>query len=295
MNTPQRRGFTLIELLVVIAIIAILAAMLFPVFAQAKEAAKKSQCLSNQDQISLAGLMYANDYDDILPETGWDGPCSSATPGANGYYAVGDQYFSGVFSFPIASAPYIKNWEIFKCPSDQAPGGFEKEGSYCYEAQLLAVNMPGSYPGMRNVPNAMAKSFPLSYAGNYLLSETYNFSIAGDRDHRNSDKMPSMSAINFPANTFYLTDVGSTIDSTGSLFGGWYIAPGYDTESRWIDGMRHTKGRNYTFCDGHVKFHHDEDGSDGNGGFKSEAQMIYDYQQAGIYTYPQTTGPDYMP
>lgn len=61
----QFKAFTLIELLVVIAIIAILAAILFPVFAQAKEAAKKTQCLSNEKNIGLANLMYSNDYDDV--------------------------------------------------------------------------------------------------------------------------------------------------------------------------------------------------------------------------------------
>ncbi|MCS6775107.1 MAG: DUF1559 domain-containing protein [Chloroherpetonaceae bacterium] len=169
-----RSGFTLIELLVVIAIIAILAAILFPVFAQARESARKASCLSNLRQISTAVFMYAQDYDEIPPETGWDGPCSSPVPDANGYYAVGDAYFSGVFSFPIATAPYIKNWQIFSCPSDPDKGGFNKTGSFCYEAQLLAVNMPNSFPGMRNVVNAMLRSFPLSYAGNYFLSQTYD-------------------------------------------------------------------------------------------------------------------------
>jgi len=66
MFTVQRRAFTLIELLVVIAIIAILAAILFPVFAQAKTAAKKTSDLSNMKQIDLATLMYANDSDDVI-------------------------------------------------------------------------------------------------------------------------------------------------------------------------------------------------------------------------------------
>jgi prepilin-type N-terminal cleavage/methylation domain-containing protein len=92
----RRYGFTLIELLVVIAIIAILAAILFPVFAQARESARKSSCLSNARQIGLAAMMYAQDWDEILPETGWVGPCSSPTPNANGVYAIGDDYFSGV-------------------------------------------------------------------------------------------------------------------------------------------------------------------------------------------------------
>ena len=63
----SRRGFTLIELLVVIAIIAILAAILFPVFAQAREAARKSTCLSNEKQIGMGVLMYIQDYDERIP------------------------------------------------------------------------------------------------------------------------------------------------------------------------------------------------------------------------------------
>src|SRR5947199_4837052 len=63
----KRKGFTLIELLVVIAIIAILAAILFPVFAQAREAARKTSCLSNEKQLALGWLMYAQDYDETFP------------------------------------------------------------------------------------------------------------------------------------------------------------------------------------------------------------------------------------
>jgi len=65
-NRSSRTGFTLIELLVVIAIIAILAAILFPVFSQAKEAAKKTQCLSNNKQIGIGLYLYLNDNDDTL-------------------------------------------------------------------------------------------------------------------------------------------------------------------------------------------------------------------------------------
>src|ERR1700676_4164590 len=69
----SRNGFTLIELLVVIAIIAILAAILFPVFARARESAKKTSCLSNTKQIGLAAMMYLNDYDDTYWWNPWPG------------------------------------------------------------------------------------------------------------------------------------------------------------------------------------------------------------------------------
>ena len=72
----RRRGFTLIELLVVIAIIAILAAILFPVFAQAREAARKTSCVSNMWQVGIAFTMYTQDYDECYPwagfQPGWD-------------------------------------------------------------------------------------------------------------------------------------------------------------------------------------------------------------------------------
>src|SRR5262245_27837646 len=98
-----RAGFTLIELLVVIAIIAILAAILFPVFARAREAARKAQCQSNLKQIGHAFEMYRQDWDGFYPTTN----SGYLTP--EGLVAAWD---TGMIQ------PYIKNWKVLQCPSD---------------------------------------------------------------------------------------------------------------------------------------------------------------------------------
>ena len=101
----MQRAFTLIELLVVIAIIAILAAILFPVFAQAKAAAKQTTCLSNQRQIGIATMMYASDYDDRY--MAW----AALSPPING----GNTNFMPP---EMQTMPYAKNDRIWTCPSD---------------------------------------------------------------------------------------------------------------------------------------------------------------------------------
>lgn len=282
----KRIAFTLIELLVVIAIIAILAAILFPVFAQAREQARKTQCLSNAKQIGLASMMYAQDYDEILPETGWVGPCSApASQGCAVDTSGRDPYWSGVFAFPLAIIPYKKNYQILVCPSDPDKGGFNKLGSYCFEAQLLAAGIPGAYEGISRVVNGMRSVLPLSYAGNYFLAGGYYVPWA-QYDCR---KMLPMSSIEFPAQTFYVTDVGSRIDSFGNAFAGWYIAPGYDNgpNRRWPKGQRHQNGRNWIFADGHAKYYRDPALTNPDGSYKTQAQLICDYEAMGIYTYPQ--------
>jgi len=100
----MRRGFTLIELLVVIAIIAILASILFPVFARAREKARQTSCLSNLKQLVLGANMYAQDYDEGLPRGAHD--------------VNGDSSWSaGDMSWRVMVLPYVKNVQIFQCPS----------------------------------------------------------------------------------------------------------------------------------------------------------------------------------
>jgi len=123
----SRRGFTLIELLVVIAIIAILAAILFPVFARARESARKASCQSNLKQIGLAIAMYRSDYDEMNPCYRM---CANPNPQPTGFYPPdfwwapydpsvapdappGPNYQEGLLQ------PYFKNTQIFKCPSEK--------------------------------------------------------------------------------------------------------------------------------------------------------------------------------
>lgn len=152
----RKQGFTLIELLVVIAIIAILAAILFPVFARAREAARKTSCLSNLKQLGLAAQMYIQDFDEAFPdsrETWINGLPGQPAPGAglaNGYYGASHICNFGMRLYAndginlggmgLVYMPYIKNVQIFRCPSDPGNRGWAEA---C---------------GVPNTPNGTAKT-----------------------------------------------------------------------------------------------------------------------------------------
>jgi len=126
-----RRGFTLIELLVVIAIIALLAAILFPVFAQAREKARQTQCLSNLRQIGLGVLQYAQDSDEMVVHTELGGDRDDAHE-----YYWGDML-----------APYLKNTQILACPDalhplafKPAPLTYTQQWSYAYGVNDIVDN-----------------------------------------------------------------------------------------------------------------------------------------------------------
>ncbi len=147
----SRRGFTLIELLVVIAIIAILAAILFPVFAKAREKARQTSCLSNLKQICTAALMYAQDYDEVLVQEYMYSP-----------------YPTNLFWWPDLLYPYTKNWQLGACPSqDQVALWYPTGGGAQGSAPFANYHMAWWLCGMK-----LAKMADVS--GTIMFSEAVN-------------------------------------------------------------------------------------------------------------------------
>ena len=121
-SVVMKSGFTLIELLIVVAIIALLAALLFPVFARARENARRTACQSNEKQIALGLLQYAQDYDERLPFT------------ANG--AGLEDWFNDIM-------PYVKSLQIFRCPNAPRPAPVSSDNeftTYCLPGRDLPSN-----------------------------------------------------------------------------------------------------------------------------------------------------------
>jgi prepilin-type N-terminal cleavage/methylation domain-containing protein/prepilin-type processing-associated H-X9-DG protein len=130
----KRSGFTLIELLVVIAIIAILAAILFPVFAKAREKARQSSCLSNIKQLGLAMLSYVADYDQTYP------PMMSMSL-TNGHFYISNGLTGGFFQgWEDTTYPYCKSWQLHMCPSAYDTSGGSPPHSYTYNYRLGYAN-----------------------------------------------------------------------------------------------------------------------------------------------------------
>jgi prepilin-type N-terminal cleavage/methylation domain-containing protein len=131
-------GFTLIELLVVIAILAILAAFLFPVFAQSREKARQATCTSNMRQIGLAMTMYVDDHDDTYPTNPWEGaPVGTADNDS------GDPGYRTRLQWIWQLYPYTKNRKIWVCPSDPDPKS--DDTNYSVAPDLYGIPTPNSY------------------------------------------------------------------------------------------------------------------------------------------------------
>ena len=188
----MKRAFTLIELLVVIAIIAILAAILFPVFAQAKAAAKKTVSLSNDKQNTLGGIMYGSDSDDLIP------------PGGTTISSGGTVNF-GTFQWAPWTQliyPYTKSYDLYKDP--QAPASLPTTGGYPATAATACVPNYGINP--------------------YLLSNVAVPYIAAGSTIPLTSR--SFTAISRPADIVFYSAKYSSSETTGNWYGGIYFGLG---------------------------------------------------------------------
>ena len=230
MNVRSSRGFTLIELLVVIAIIAILAAILFPVFAQARESARATSCLSNIKQIGTAVYMYVQDYDEMYPHCDYTLPAGSASPlnpNASGGFALRVNHYK----WETWVLPYIKNTQIMFCPSrpkDEEAWAVNGEVKNGY---ALHIAVTGASNGLVDRPSFLGGSIAgvLQPADTFIVMElwnqvTYSYGISGTNIH-------------YPA----------------ALRESWepYLKPAGAIDKKSVP---HKEGMNFAYCDGHAKW-----------------------------------------
>lgn len=155
----MKKAFTLIELLVVISIIAVLAAILFPVFARAKEAARKTQCINNLKQLGTAFGLYASDHDDRIP---------GITEGLGGEQQEGGWVFNDLFRTYEAGIfipekgslfPYAKNADIYVCPTDRdgrtAKLSYAINGCLIEPPMNIGVNKGKAYSAVKEAASTM--------------------------------------------------------------------------------------------------------------------------------------------
>jgi prepilin-type N-terminal cleavage/methylation domain-containing protein/prepilin-type processing-associated H-X9-DG protein len=228
-------AFTLIELLVVIAIIAILAAILFPVFAQARENARKISCTSNVKQIATGLLMYVQDYDETFP-------CVTG----NGYAAVpgiptDDQTW--VYNdILVLMQPYVKNYQLFFCPDRQRhvpdSGDFCTGGNANQFVWGYGYNWSSGY-GPGGNPNSL-----WNIGDGCVLAQNSQGTLPGR----------SIAGVNFPAQFIVLGDTSDTPRQT--LHTACYdtrCKPSSGWNADMPTGARHQGGNNFAFSDGHAK------------------------------------------
>ena len=228
-QTARKSGFTLIELLVVIAIIALLAAILFPVFARARENARRASCQSNMKQMALGALQYIQDYDSRYPGHNFGlGP--QATPAAKWVCNEddADQYsywFDAIY-------PYVKSVQLFACPS---------EGYITSAAGYAHPNPWTTTPFKIGAPYTNFIEDKVHYSANKNVFDCATLD----------------SQLSATANTFMIFEADPR---SFTVIG--RIRP-YSTTAAWTAAegtadnaprVRHFDGENYAFCDGHVKW-----------------------------------------
>lgn len=229
LHNNRRNGFTLIELLVVIAIISILAAILFPVFARARENARRSSCQSNLKQVGIGIMMYVQDYDEMYPlhsqpRTGLGGELAALPTTAN-FTSTGNVFW------PHFIYPYVKNMQVFYCPS----GLYTASGTYGNLGANQLI-MPLGSASATSLAQAAIPSVATIYmimdASIYRLNPQYVTTPNGTTGEYLPGTGPG-SAVNLDALTF-----GSSLTALNSDY---------------VRG-RHFEGVNMLFADGHVKW-----------------------------------------
>ncbi len=250
-----RRAFTLIELLVVIAIIAILAAILFPVFAQAREKARATACLSDTKQIGLAFQMYVQDYDETVL------PSYILCSGTSGFDCR-----RKYVTWPVLVQAYMKNWQLLRCPSDPA-NPFGIWGNNRFSIPINQMLWPS-----------------FGYNWNYLNSAGLNFATCDGWQPIGGGLPVALAAVNRPAQTVAFTDTKIVGDDTDGYYGsytsespagvnavddctwsngGWGDGSYGDTPGQYPSNptytgsfsINHTQGGNVALVDGHSKYY----------------------------------------
>jgi prepilin-type N-terminal cleavage/methylation domain-containing protein/prepilin-type processing-associated H-X9-DG protein len=246
----RRSGFTLIELLVVIAIIAILAAILFPVFGRARENARRASCTSNLRQMGLAVLQYVQDYDEYYPANfdlvTWN-ECQ-ALPGGCWYPATNGGW-GGMSMMPQMLFPYHKSIQVFTCPSGDTEDNPDPSGAtgpinqhpYAlhYGANYNLHPWPKSWgpdPIKLSQVNSPSRIFSYMDAGNWVV-DCQSFYACGD---------------GYPY-FWYIPGVGDALNRDYTPL----TSPALNSDT-WVKNDfrhgRHFGGINICFADGHVKW-----------------------------------------
>jgi prepilin-type N-terminal cleavage/methylation domain-containing protein/prepilin-type processing-associated H-X9-DG protein len=256
----KTRAFTLIELLVVIAIIAILAAILFPVFAQAKLSAKKISSLSNMKQFNLGSIMYSGDYDDTLV-MGWNGT-------APGVLRDNGAVYRAWFPWTAAIQPYVKNLQILQCPvysnsfittPPNVTAHLEIYAPYGYNYGYLAT-FAGNDPAGDGYLWRPLVATQVSRAANTVAFTESQGEDCADQACDSVYTQPIGPVVEPPdaynsPQVFFGEGWGNQTDYTQ-----WYTWPGYGGVawrygSGFVMNQMPTGGANTAFVDGHAKFY----------------------------------------